>query len=360
MNDDIKDTDITPDSTSNITENTQPDNETASENDSTGASHHHSESHHHHHHGGSHHDSSSHHHHHRSYSGDYHHSHSSSGHGSRKHRSRKYRRRCFSKRRKAAKQRKRGSMKKSKSKLKLIIASVICSIALLVIGGALFYEIHIVPKYIKPALSELSFMLQDEKFTNGITREIRRLYNEGLIYSKEVEDYLMRHPELPDRTSAPKNDSEAPVSPQNNVPESGNTNTDDGKQRNSTETSVTGMGVAIVNVRDENSTDRSNSSYYGTSGSAQNNQSGTPSDTISVTELQTLSQDELYERAKKIMTPSDFAMALSLRPKLDLGKVKELRSDSQALLEYVQSALTPDEYSTMLTIYAKYANHLTQ
>ena len=60
------------------------------------------------------------------------------------------------------------------------------------------------------------------------------------------------------------------------------------------------------------------------------------------------------------MTPSDYSTAMAIGSKLDVSKAKSLMNDKDALMSYIQSSLTPDEYSTGLSLYAKYANAILE
>ncbi len=285
------------------------------------SSHHHSGSHHH----SSHHHSSSHH---SSYSQPY-------GYGSSSSRSRRWKKQ--NKNAVNYSRKKKGSLNKS-NKIKLIIAIIICVLILLAIAGYEIYNAYIVPNYVSPVLEEVVGVMQDEKYTSGITKEIQRLYDIGQISGPEIEQYLENHSET--QASEDNSTTEQKASQSNNT----------APQTNSTDSNT--LGINSVKVKDN--TAQPSVHYY-----SSQKKKLTPDNTVSMKELQNMSSDELYAKAKSIMSAEDFSAAMSLRSKISVSKVKELRNNSDALMQYIQSTLTADEYSNMLYIYAKYSNHLT-
>lgn len=247
---------------------------------------------------------------------------------------------------------------KSKSKKKLIFGVVISSLILLIIAGYAVYKVFIVPKMIEPALEKVAEVMQDEKYTSAITNEIRRLYEAGQISGPDIEQYLKQHDAqsseyIPDAVS--KNDSDTPPEsdPDSNSSDSSQKENDSSSNKNN-DTSKSSMGVNTVKIRDENTSVSNGSRYSENSTSKEYNLDSsdkTPSKP---------NYSSIYERAKAVMTPSDYSTAIAIGSKIDTNKAKSLMNDREALIAYVQSTLTPDEYSTGLSLYAKYYNAIIE
>ena len=357
------DENVSPETT--VSENTDNfENSTADINSfSENHEHTHSGSEHHHHSSSHHHSSGSSHHHHRSYA-PYNSSHHSSSHHSSSHHS--------SDRRNSSKKSADKSNKKyrSKSKTKLIIGAVISFLIILVIAGYTVYRAVIVPRMIEPALEQVAEVMQDEKYTSAITKELRRLYEAGQVSGTDVEKYLEANdPSVSDYipgavySGKTENSSAGTASKSNAASENNQTAASDKKsdssksESKSSGTSKSSMGVNSVKIIDENDNSTAAGSRY--SDSAVNNydlDTDSGSSDIQPEEKKKLTSEDLYAKAKKVMTPNDFSTASAIGSKLDVGKAKSLMNDNSALIAYIQSVLTPDEYSTALTIYSKYYN----
>ncbi len=326
--------------------------------------HHYSSSDHHHHSSSHHHNSSGHHHH------SHHHSsyapYNSSSHHSSSHHS-SSRRSSSSGKTSANKSNKKY---KSKSKIKLIIGAVISLLIILGIAGYTVYRAVIVPRMIEPTLEQVAEVMQDEKYTSAITKELRRLYEAGQVSGTDVEKYLEANdPSVSDYipgavySGKTENSSAGTASKSNAASENNQTAASDKKsdssksESKSSGTSKSSMGVNSVKIIDENDNSTAAGSRY--SDSAVNNyylDTDSGSSDIQPEEKKKLTSEDLYAKAKKVMTPNDFSTASAIGSKLDVGKAKSLMNDNSALIAYIQSVLTPDEYSTALTIYSKYYN----
>jgi len=235
----------------------------------------------------------------------------------------------------------RSSHKRNRrNKLKLIIAIIICLLVLVSITVYEIYTAFIVPRIVKPVLEEVVTIMQDDRYTSGITREIKRLYEAGEIAGPEVEKYLEQHTGTENESSHPEE-----------KPPAQNTST----EQNNTDNTTSSLGITPIKVKDNNSPS-SKVNYYS---SGKKVTKPASDNTVSIKELQTMSSDELYAKAKSIMSAEDFSLAMSLRPKISVSKIKALKNDTTALMEYIKSVLTPEEYADMLYIYTKYSNHLT-
>lgn len=242
---------------------------------------------------------------------------------------------------------KRHHSMKNNNKIKLIIAIIICILIILAIAAYEIYDSLILPNYVKPVLEEVVTVMQDDKYTDKITQEIRRLYDLGQISGDEVEHYLEQH----EKNSSTGNSSD--VSTENNTAKTQSDSVSDDNSNSTHTTSTSPLGQNRVNVNDNDSS-TSGSHYYLDSSSSE--PTAIP-DSEKINPA-TMSYDSLIAKAKSVMSADDFATAMSMKSKISLSKVKELRSDSSALLQYIQTSLTPDEYSTLLSLYAKYANIL--
>lgn len=250
----------------------------------------------------------------------------------------------------------------------LIWGVVISSLIILVIAGYAAYKIFIVPKMVEPALEKVAEVMQDDEYTSAITKEIRRLYEAGQVSGKDIEQYLEKHDanvsdyipgavykggsDTSSDSNTPSSDRTAASQKQN---DSSSNKSNDTSTNKSNDTSTSSLGVSSVNIRDENTSAGSGSRY------SENNTSNEYNlDSSSSTQKKTNSSDSIYERAKAVMTPSDYSTAMAIGSKIDVGKAKSLMNDKDALMSYIQSTLTPDEYSTGLSLYAKYANAILE
>lgn len=337
------------------TENTTSD-ESASENHhhSSDGSHHHSHSsdssYHHHHHSSD----GSHHRHHHSSDGSHHHHSSHSSYypysGSNHHNTRsKFKKVKVMNKRKGSQSshnsRKNGYKKKTNRRL--ILAVVLSALVFLSIAGYAAYKIIIVPKIVEPALEKAAEVMLDDKYTAAITKEIRRLYEAGQVSGPDIEKYLTEHDEnvsdyIPDAVYKGESDNSAAA------PSEKSTSAPKTEKQNTTKSS---LGISTVKVRDENEETDS-----GVSDSNEYTLDSQPSDTVQ----KGSSSKDLYAKAKAVMSASDYSTAMEIGSKIDIGKAKSLMNDNAALINYIQSTLTPDEYSTALSLYAKYANAILE
>lgn len=318
------------------------------------------------------HHSSSGHHHHRSYYPYGSSSHHSSSHHSSSHRSSH----SSSSKKSSSKSKKSRTKYKSKSKKKLIIGAIVSLLILFSIAGYTVYNELILPRMVEPALEQVVSVMQDEKYVSAVTKELRRLYEDGQVSGSDVEKYLQAHdPSVADympgavytgksengsseekassASSGTTGNSSEQKSDNSSAAKSSSTSSSD---KSSGGTSKSSLGVNSVNVIDDDDTSTAAGSRY--SNSVSHSYDLDTSDTNESEEKKQLSTEDLYAKAKRIMTPSDFSTAMSIGSKIDKCKAKSLINDNDALIAYVQSVLTPDEYSTGLTLYSKYYNEL--
>ena len=255
---------------------------------------------------------------------------------------------------------------KRKVNRKLILAAVISALVFLSISGYAVYKLLIIPKLVEPALEKVAEVMLDDKYESAITKEIRRLYEAGQVSGPEIEKYLIDHDEnvsdyIPDAVY--KGGSYNPVSDQNNkaTPTQAPKTSSQNKAKSS-------LGIHSVNVRneDEDPTDNitDNTITDNTTGNTDSNTApanGYPLDSTSSSVLnKEYSSSELYAKAKAVMSASDYATAMTIASKIDINKIKSLKDDQTALVNYIQSTLTPDEYTTAISLYAKYANAILE
>ncbi|MDO5398878.1 MAG: hypothetical protein Q4G33_13215, partial [bacterium] len=246
---------------------------------------------------------------------------------------------------------------KRKVNRRLILAVVLSAFVFLSIAGYAAYKIIIVPRLVEPALEKAAEVMLDDKYTSAITKEIRRLYEAGQVSGPEIEKYLTEHDEnvsnyIPDAVYKGTSDTPtaaAPAEKESSAPKA---------EKKST--SKSSLGISSVNVReddeDHSSADNTDSSSYDISASNEYSLDSSSSGS----EKKTQTSKDLYAKAKEVMTASDFSTAVSIGSKIDVSKAKSLMNDQNALMSYIQSTLTPDEYSTAISLYAKYSNAILE
>lgn len=244
-------------------------------------------------------------------------------------------------------------------KWQIVLVSVVVFVGLIAAAGAGLYKYYVVPNYIEPALVQVTSIFDDDDFTEGITKEIKRLKEEGKLSGEEVEKYLAKHEEKA---------SESADASAGDASESAADKTDGSGASSGGETAQTqsNLGMANIKVRDESSesSGSARTHYYkdsGDGGADYELEGETPKNTVSKSDLKDMSSEELYAKAKSIMSAADFSKAMALKDKVDISRLKALKAEGgSAVTAYLQEVLTESEYLDALDIYMRYENCLTE
>ena len=247
-------------------------------------------------------------------------------------------------------------------KIKIILVAVITAVIILAAAGVGIYKFYLVPNYIEPALVKVTEVMEDDEFSTGITKQIKRLYDQGKLTGAQIEEYLAKH------SSELKSDNaEEDISLQNENEEDSEAFAQDenGVEQQNENDVNSQLGIESVKIKDENdeSSNDSRIHYYKDDDSNNNSssESSASDKTVSKSELRTMSSDELYEKAKSIMSASDFSRAMAIKNKIDISTAVSMKNQGMdALNSYLQSALTENEYLDALDLYVKYESCLTE
>lgn len=247
-------------------------------------------------------------------------------------------------------------------KIKIILVAVITAVIILAAAGVGIYKFYLVPNYIEPALVKVTEVMEDDEFSTGITKQIKRLYDQGKLTGAQIEEYLAKH------SSELKSDNaEEDISLQNKNEEDSEAFAQDenGVEQQNENDVNSQLGIESVKIKDENdeSSNDSRTHYYKDDDSNNNSssESSASDKTVSKSELRTMSSDELYEKAKSIMSASDFSRAMAIKNKIDISTAVSMKNQGMdALNSYLQSALTENEYLDALDLYVKYESCLTE
>lgn len=246
-------------------------------------------------------------------------------------------------------------------KIKIILVAVITAVIILAAAGVGIYKFYLVPNYIEPALVKVTEVMEDDEFSTGITKQIKKLYDQGKLTGAQIEEYLAKH------SSELKSDNAGEdISLQNEEENSDAFSQDENEAEQQNENDVNSqLGIESVKIKDENdeSSNDSRTHYYKDDDSNNNSssESSASDKTVSKSELRTMSSDELYEKAKSIMSASDFSRAMAIKNKIDISTAVSMKNQGMdALNSYLQSALTENEYLDALDLYVKYESCLTE
>lgn len=248
-------------------------------------------------------------------------------------------------------------------KIKIILVAVITAVIILAAAGVGIYKFYLVPNYIEPALVKVTEVMEDDEFSTGITKQIKRLYDQGKLTGAQIEEYLAKH------SSELKSDNaEEDISLKNENEEDSEAFAQDenGIEQQNENNVNSQLGIESVKIKDENdeSSNDSRTHYYKDDDDSNDNlssESSASDKTVSKSELRTMSADELYEKAKSIMSASDFSRAMAIKNKIDISTAVSMKNQGMdALNSYLQSALTENEYLDALDLYVKYESCLTE
>ena len=244
-------------------------------------------------------------------------------------------------------------------KWKVIVISVAAVAAVLAVGGSLFYNYYIVPKYINPLVDRVSTYLKDDKVIEELYDEAERLHEDGVIEDDTYSDFMRAY-----KKHESNNEESA-----KEVLEAADE--EDYEEEENADSSVTAryasnkVGVEIIKTNDGSSTGKSNMTYSSerTSDRVKAEDVVEAEKVLDNTEEPVVDENDSvdkqvesgYEILKNNMSSDEYSAFVSIMRKLDIDTLMSYASDKEQLKAYLHSRLTDEEYSNIVNLGYKYA-----
>lgn len=211
---------------------------------------------------------------------------------------------------------------------KIVLISVIASLALILGGGLCIFHFFVIPRYVDPFLKSAVELLDSEDVKREISDLAKEFADKGLLDEELLEQYLEIY-------------SEAEI----------NDDADHSKIHTSSNNTENSVGAKNIQVKENVSGNRYS---YGKNTSSES--------LVEVKEKSDKSnsaasdkEKSLYQRIMENVSPEDLTRGYELAAKFDLEKVRSLMHNREALKEYIRSVLTDSEYSEVVAFYLKYS-----
>lgn len=244
-------------------------------------------------------------------------------------------------------------------KWKIIVISVLAVAAVLAVGGSLFYNYYIVPKYINPVVDRVSTYLKDDKVLEELYDEAERLHEDGVIEDDTYSDFIRAYK---------KHESNNEESAKEILEAADEENFEEEENADSSVTAryaSNKVGVEIIKTNDGSNTGKSNMTYSSerTSDRVKAEDVVEAEKVLDNTEEPVVDENDSideqvesgYEILKKNMSSDEYSAFVSIMRKLDIDTLMKYASDKEQLKAYMHSCLTDEEYSNIVNLGYKYA-----
>lgn len=202
------------------------------------------------------------------------------------------------------------TLKKSKK----IIIAVLVVIAVVAAGAYGAYKLYFEPEVVDKTIIKVQEALNDDELKEEIDAFVQEMADSGILSDESLQNYV----KMKEAENAAKS--------------TGNQGGDSSQTGTQSQASPNGS--------------QTQSEQTGTN-PAGNNQTERPAESTS---------DSPVDRAKAAMTADEFAFAMSMYNKLDIGYITgNIHSHRKEVKEYVKNTLTGAEISRCLDIYTKYS-----
>lgn len=244
-------------------------------------------------------------------------------------------------------------------KWQIIIISVVCAVAALIIGGVSFYRYYIVPKYLEPVVNKVSEYLSDDEVLEDLYSQAERLHEDGILDDETYVDFIQAYKK---HNISNEDVARSILESKENEDEK----TSSGESSITTRYASNKVGVEIIKTNDGEEAGKSSIRYSSerTSDRIKAEDIVEAEKIISEEDAQpTISPEKevisAYEKLKSNMTSDEFSLFVSIMNKLDIPTlnsfVSESGIDKPGLKEYLHNNLTDSEYSQIVSLGYKYA-----